>query len=910
MSKEVAKKNPFAPKTKTTIKRDAKEVYPNQGITKGLNKLNFIPTTPLDILFDKLEKLLDLPYEKLSVISLYSKLFPDGTDFGYEQRYRVIEHLLDCLLNIQTYSMESTQDKDLITISLHDIKTFSKLVNVIIIHGIYPCITPFNIGIPFNKRRLKQFTKETITIDKIPPNNCEQLLLLIYTKLYQVFSKPSDVTDLLTKGTGYSDFLTISITLITQFNHQEISSQFTQIEAITSTYELYSTYSLLLTTQGSPTTFNQFVMSHLQSLVYTRTNGVLSLIEFILGLRESEEDIQIEKFDHVTNIILQKPKQVNTRVYFTSIGQQSYDLLININRPIVTSCISYVIDKLYIKNRLIVHDFFLSHLYNAFNPTQTTTEAQLNNAINVLISLTKKSPPSLELYHEIIDPILVYVWGYLLFLGKSDKSREIVYELLTSYFTVVGGDGLDVIAKNIVTDGGANWKFNLGVNSMVEIVVRNPAFENTSKETKVNEFINDLDFAIECFIKLLQDLDDELISGLFISVLKRWLKSDETVLEDANPFVMLVDLRVLESVGTKFKHVLAKTPKEMLEIVATFLSRQSSSPTEDDQDSDDEEESDPETTSLLLQLLSAILTETTTFSQDQQSLLKQISTSLVKINTPQALALKTRITDLQSNTTPPLTQSESDKLVLTRAITALNDPLVPIRAHGLYLLRQLIQSHSSIITIDFVINLHLIQLKDPEPFIYLNVIKGLQALIELDQSEVVPKLCELYSGDGDIDERLRIGEILLRHVQQGGIIPESIVVTALHLIERKGDVVIDDRLRMSAMSVLGTCCRVNPLGMVGYLEQALDCALGILDLELDESKAIMRRSSVVLIHDLILGTSETDKLPFPEKYREKVVVKLKYISQSDSDLLVREQAISVLDYINELVKLAMELYEA
>ena len=65
---------------------------------------------------------------------------------------------------------------------------------------------------------------------------------------------------------------------------------------------------------------------------------------------------------------------------------------------------------------------------------------------------------------------------------------------------------------------------------------------------------------------------------------------------------------------------------------------------------------------------------------------------------------------------------------------------------------------------------------------------------------------------------------------------------------------------------------------------------------------------MVLIQDLILGTSETDKIQFPEKYREKVVTILKYVASTDNDIFVREQAQKVLDIIEELVRLGMELY--
>lgn len=82
-------------------------------------------------------------------------------------------------------------DKNLIAISLHDLKTFSKLLNVIIIHGVYPPLNILRIGIQFEKRQLKNFSnnKNLIKIDKLPQTDfayIEKLLTLIYTKLLRV----------------------------------------------------------------------------------------------------------------------------------------------------------------------------------------------------------------------------------------------------------------------------------------------------------------------------------------------------------------------------------------------------------------------------------------------------------------------------------------------------------------------------------------------------------------------------------------------------------------------------------------------------------------------------------------------------------------------------------------------------
>ncbi|KAG7661134.1 uncharacterized protein J8A68_005371 [[Candida] subhashii] len=951
-----SKQNPFEPRKKnTTIRRSANEVYSQR---KGLNKPEIISNKPIDILFTKLEKILDLSYSELSIDLLYKRLFPDGPDGKdeFEKRYRTVSKLLELLIDIQKFSSESdgTKDKSVISISLHDMKTFGKLINVIIIHGIYPVLASLNIGVPFEKRRLKDFSnkKDQIKIDKLPIKgsyeNHEKLLGLVYDRFLQLFQVKSDVTDLLSRGTGYADFITVSIALITvphfdSKRKQDVCSQYdNSIQKIPETYELFQIYTVLMATP-SPMYFKQFVIRRLQSLHYDapRNDGLLSLIEFVLELRETEE-VNIEKFDHVANVVLSKPSGVDTRKYFTSIGNQSYELLVNINRPTVTSCVVYAIEKLWIRNKRVTQDFILKKIWNCFNPEARDepiliTETQLNNTVNVLISLNKKTL-DLDLYAAIFEPILLSLWGYYLFLKKHDKSTGVIMGILTSYFTIMKdyntGNGLEIIAKNLIYDGNDNWVFEFGPNSMTQIASRVSEVSSVSKEVRVARFISGLDSACEAFIRLLEDLDDELVQSLFIKILKNWLNGIELIGEEKNAFLALMDLRLLESIGNKFKECLARTPIEMLEMVDSFLvfsrTRTGDSISNEDENSDDEDEEEDireEVLPTLLELLSAILSENDGMMGNAEHLqvLTSVSTSLMKLSEKgdikettkrSALALNSRVQELLKGEPRDKDKTDTDRDILNRAIVSLNDPLVPIRAHGLYLLRKLVEIKSKTISIDFVINLHLVQLKDPDPFIYLNVIKGLEILISWDEYTVLEILCKFYKDENsEMDERLRIGEVLLRYIQSsndafGGKSASLIVETTLSLIRRSKDEnnVVDDRLRMSSMSLLGSCCKVNPLGMIDKLEECLDCAIGILQLETSVESAIMRRAAIVLIHDLILGTSETNKVMFPKRYQESVFRILRYVSETDNDLLAREQAQRVLKTISELTEAAMELY--
>lgn len=969
------KKNPFASKKTTTIKREATDVYPQR---KGLNKPQFTGSAPLDLLFAEIEQIVDGSLESLTLDVLQSRLFKTETE-PFEKSYAVTEKLLNYIKDIQLLANDSKpDDKNLIGISLHDIKTFSKLVNLVIIHGVYPALSAFKIGIPFEKRRLQDFQKKPIKIvplAEVPGaktyiekfSHHEKLLTLMYEKLKEILSVESDVKELLIRGTGYSDFMTIALALITvpYFDRSKRALLVAEYDSIVirlpATYELFQNYSLLLSSQ-SPAFFKQFVMIKLLTLHYDapRRDGLLTLCEFVLNLRENEE-VNIEKFDHVANVVLLKPKTISTTDYFSNIGTQAFDLLVNINKPIVTSCVTYAIEKLWEKNRLVTQDFFIRRIWHNFTPETSSEgvlvgEAALNNTINVILSLTKKGLAP-ELSTAIFEPILTSIWSYYTFAKENKKPSEIMQNIIVSYFTVMNDSqsidsetifGLDTISKNLLADGGDHWEYSVGANDMLQITAKKNAIESDSNETKVMKFLGKLDFFCGYFADILKELDDSLIQRLFICILKRWLKlNDKKALGDANssenPFFMLMDLRLLEKIGNTFSDNLAKTPLEMLQIVENFLllyrkdwtssektPSQLQVKTEDsDDDSDDEDnyennsELSETTLPVILELLSAILSESVSIDEASFEALRRITGLLkdiiAKNSAPESArgsleSLHSRIEMLLDDDTPVSTTKEQHEKILKRAITSLNDPLVPIRAHGLFLLRQLAESKSEAVSVDFVVNLHLVQLKDPEPFVYLNVIKGLECLIEWDQKQVLPVLISIYVNNdecAELDERLKIGEVFLRYIQNAGELfsgplARLVVEAALSLIRRPSDGCekTDDRLRMSAMSLLGTCCNTNPIGIIDNLENALDCAVGILQLETEKDSAIMRRAAIVLVHDLILGTSNKDDIPFPIDYQQQIIRLLKYVETTDNDLLVREQAQAVLLTVEALARMS------
>lgn len=950
------KKSPFEVKARKTVRRSPNEVR------KGLNEPQFKGNTELDRLFIKLENILDGSLETLTVALLAVRLDLEVRS-EYENRYAVIQALLEYLQQIQWLSEAvKHEDKLLIKISLHDMKTFSKLINLIVIHGVYSSLAVFKIGIPLEKRQLRLFhnSKKPLEIVAVKPGaddksdsfkENKRLLELIYESFSKLFQHELDVKDLLLKGTGYSDFLTVSAALSTiPYFDESIRESYSErhdiVAAIPDTYELMQTYSLLAVSP-SPPYFKQFILSKLQLLHCNapRNDGLLTLIELVCGLRD-KENISTDAFDHVARVVLSKPKGLSTPVYFESISKQSYVLLININRPIVANCICHFLILLWHKSQLVVNDFFLKRFWSCFDPNvlQSTevvvSESDLNNNVNVLLSLTKNGLPD-DLSMAVFSPIVVNLWCYFKFLRKSQLSDSVVKSMLRSILIVPNNDYLERIARHLSLEGGESWDFTLGPNKLPQISKKLVGIDELkrSPDKRMNFFLTEIEQSCTSFVELCTELSDDVIQNLFVVILKKWLKTDSSLRIEAeeDPFVVLVDLRLLESIGNSFKDRLAKTPFAMLNLVYNVLLAESRSKTEtsqnvvtDEADSDDEDDDNTtnmsdHTITVALELSSAVLSEETLLlDQKSKELLQNILQILdeikVKIFDPKLKLTTTsfseRIRCLLEGEVPTSTLKDSQEQILKKAILSLNDPLVPVRAHGLYLLRKLVEEKSQVISLLFVLELHLNQLKDPDPFVYLNSIKGLESLIDWNEPEMVEHLTKVYAYPGDsqsemdLDERLKIGEVLQRYIQKKGKAflgssAEKVVNSALHLVRRQGGVEIDSRVRMSAMSVLGICCKTNPLGIVNNIENALDCAIGILQLELDAQSSVMRRAAVVLLGDLVEGTSKTDKLPFPASYKRKTWDILTYTIETDKDVLTREQAALVLAYIRDLLEISL-----
>ena len=126
-----------------------------------------------------------------------------------------------------------------------------------------------------------------------------------------------------------------------------------------------------------------------------------------------------------------------------------------------------------------------------------------------------------------------------------------------------------------------------------------------------------------------------------------------------------------------------------------------------------------------------------------------------------------------SSTSPSQTKSkrsaleESAQETYQGALKLLQDPLLPVRAHGLLLLRQLVSARSApggnleLPSIDRalvpgILSIFLQSLQDDDSYIFLNAVQGLSAMVDGFGKETLKEVCAVSASGcgrvgGDID---------------------------------------------------------------------------------------------------------------------------------------------------------------
>lgn len=760
------------------------------------------------------------------------------------------------------------------------------------------------------------------------------------------------------------------------------------------TYDLYVNYSIWINYLNRTIDLQRLLSIRVSNLVIVKKDGLKSLIEFLLQLRETEE-IDLAKLSQLNEVILKKPPLCKTnKSYFLNLFSQIFEILEMENNAKIILAIMNILSMLFNKNEKIINDFFNRRLITdclRFNKNKvagdTVSFHELIKKFNVLISMTEQSDSSfiqhlMEYYNEYDFVFLIY--RYINFVYINYKSNKLNKELINeSYinsllnclkFFLLCSNGKWYLLNYLIV----NYDFNSQNDTFGRFIVKpDKTFElSFIPEIKQITDVNDVKSKIQdlqSFIKV-QDLQNDLLIdvlkalvknegiliNVFVKILRRWCESYNSE-NEADIFLQLNDLRVMNRLLEleNFKDEISQHPESLLVVICDLLSLPSTlhyikpqdaiDSDEDEDEAEDNNEVDAEVNNeddaednneassgsnvlqMLLRLLFLILTSCEKFNKADKELLEKISAKLGsdhKTN-KDSFALISKITSILSDKNTDTEKDDDElseeKMALKQALSNLNDSLPPVKAQGLYELRELLLKKSKVVDYGLVLELHLLEVKNPEPFVYLNSIKGLVILCENDPS--LKYLMKLYAEFDDpastlaitFEEELRIGEVLSQFFQNKKYLINNdmnlhkMFSIVLKKINASNVNKLDNRIRMSAMSILGILIQVNmDLLTDSELIDCFACIKGILTFEFDandETFKLLRRASIHLLNDMVYN-SGLDRFVISFQEYENLINLLKYNrDHKENDDLTIEFITKLLSLIDDLWKQSFMMNE-
>lgn len=278
----------------------------------------------------------------------------------------------------------------------------------------------------------------------------------------------------------------------------------------------------------------------------------------------------------------------------------------------------------------------------------------------------------------------------------------------------------------------------------------------------------------------------------------------------------------------------------------------------------------------------------------------------------------------------PLTSTPSQ---YQEAVKLLQDPILPVRAHGLIMLQEIVKAP------DFdrrlapgILGVFMQALRDEDSYVYLNAINALSALVDGLGKEILEALIKEYVTTAETDFKLRIGEALMQVIQRAGTsLSRFTQIVIPPLLRVFPDASLPTVIRSSALSILGIAMHTDHLGMLPWRDELLEACLDLIEIELvplqkasdapfdphqskNSKHPVLRRAALVLVAEL-LESPVLDQVahepfairtrPAPaagateSKSRVRAARVIGYASQVDADDLVRRQADEVLAIMND-----------
>ncbi|KAI7865081.1 hypothetical protein BDF14DRAFT_1875694 [Spinellus fusiger] len=570
------------------------------------------------------------------------------------------------------------------------------------------------------------------------------------------------------------------------------------------------------------------------SRILLRPNGIAIVLDFTIG---DSDQVQFSQLEKIAKLIMSVPQQIpSVESYYAIIAPQLLGLLQSVVRASQqktpkAQAITFVIGRMIIKHTSLTKEYIIDKVVGPLTTywhqeeyykegdtlTSLTTldpqviaEEDLKTLLHTLHCIMVGGEPSplvIQSFLTTLVPIFYHL--YESSIKYKSNLRETVLDLLTTYFRITStreiiGDLKRVLLDTVDLSHSRVAYFAPGPTGGVVLRLRRKVSSNhMSMDPKIMiEFLGGIgspDLCGDFFVFLLneytamqtvsQDTDPKsilmmlhLIMGMLDALGPEILKKPTQVVAFANNVVTeYVDRKALQSQSQSQK----QSSGVSFHTLANIVSEEDKEAIEDLQDDTYTPEDDFESLLLAINLLRAVIHENDDLDSQTIQLFESVIEPLKQLEKHDAevvqasaheviLAVTTclsaqRVSDAHSK----LPSMEASKKKYQEAMKALQDDLLPVRAHGIGMLKEMVLSRDPLVSsgsgLDNVLDIFVRLLQDEDSFIYLNAVKGLSALTDIHGNSIIIKLGIFYSNDEEkLENRLRIGEALLQTVQRCG----------------------------------------------------------------------------------------------------------------------------------------------
>ncbi|EFC41592.1 predicted protein [Naegleria gruberi] len=681
-----------------------------------------------------------------------------------------------------------------------------------------------------------------------------------------------------------------------------------------------------------------------------RPKGVFGIISVLL---DNVPESSFRSYDKVVDLIITVPKEMETVTYFGIIcpqilklfhlrGRNSSHILRSsallcgriiekypeiakklLLEPVLSPLRKFVdlqksLDKKFEEDKIKSDSdksllFLEDELPSNYKEELLCNENDLGQCVEDIHRLLFGNSPNSVIFNSI-TPVIPALFQLYCFVSKTKLNlKSACEEIMTSYFKL-SDDALAVTKRLLIFDRKLTTK---------SFLIFAPGESGGVCMKRVSETKRDYLWEATCMINLFKLMKNHTVAGdLFVHLISQYsamrqhmseLTLKELEQNPENPIIYeqyipensIILLQVIQLLITEMGSSIMKNTSQAIAFVKFLLLNNENNQSEDALES----------VVMALGILSAILCGGISVntiqdeekledlkpilnrykSHEQQQISEMASTALLSIDTKQYREVHGNIEEIS--------EDEKIKMKFDQILQDLRDPLLPIRAHGVISLKDLVleQKKNAIIQKQLQNIFHILQaqLKDEDTYVYYGAIAGLSALGDVYPDEIIPILTDTYQDKKQqVEQRLKIGESLLEIAERCGQLLPKYAHFFVYCFLNSGKETSQDLelVRASSLSNMATLVQILKFGVHPFLQDIMDCASYILKFDSSEQ---VRRAAVFIYHSF----TKTFKTDLSEILDGK---NLNHFKQSlersafyDKDEIVRINAKSVLSEVDD-----------